>query len=317
MSQDQPNPYAQPGQPPQQPNPYAQPGQPNPYGQPTPPPQPNPYAQGGNPGYGYPPPQPNNPYGQPTPPPQQPGPYEAYPQQPPGMYPPPPMPPQPGGKRTGKTIGIAVGALVVVGAIVGGVLYFTGGSGSNSVADDGKHYKLTAPDTVAGDFTKDASESNDSPFSSSDKADFEKLGVKNPQDVSATYKSGAGLTTKQLHFGGIWGDIKDPEAVVDGMFKTMADKEKDGKLVGSPQKVSPSGLDNAVMKCQFIQANDASAPAAMKNAKMPMCIWGDHSTVGITLYVDASTMLAGKDTPIDQAADVAAKLHHDVRVEIK
>ncbi|MFD8377585.1 hypothetical protein ACFV2X_03215 [Streptomyces sp. NPDC059679] len=339
MSYNQPGPY---GQQPQQPGPYGQGGaagqpgygypqqppqqaggygQPNPYGQPQPPQQPGygqpPQAQ---PGYGY-PQQPADPYGQ-----QQygqpgmPGPYQ-------------PTPPPSGGNKKGLAIGI--GAVVVVAAVVGGFLVFNNkdddgkggggnkGGGKNVVADDGKRYKLITPATVAGEYTKDASKGGDT-LTESDKADFEKLGVSNPQSTGASYKAGEGMSQKVLSFNGLWGKIDNPQAVVDGAFaKISQEAEKDSsvgsggtaKLEGSPQAVTPAGLDDAVMKCQNVKFTGAAGTT--KSFTIPICMWGDKSTIGYVVVSDVSAALSGGGTSIDTAAEITAKVRKDVRVEIK
>ncbi|MFG3258016.1 hypothetical protein [Streptomyces sp. NPDC048172] len=319
MSDNQPGPYGQ------QPGPYGQqPQQPGPYGQQ----QPQYGGAQGQPGYGY-PQQGQQPGGyQQQPPPQQQGgygyPQQGQPQQPqqpygqpgqPGM----PMPPQGGGSSKGKTIGIIVGALVVVGAVIGGILFFTGGDddgGGGKVADDGKKYKLITPATVAGSYQKSPS-GGGSGFDSEAKSDFEEFGVKNLKDVNAAYKSGSGMSAKQLQFAGVYGDIDDPEKVLDAAFGKMAQEaSKEGgktKLEGSPEKVSPAGADDAVMKCQ--NASTEASPG--KTVKIPFCMWADHSTVGTVMSVDLAAAMTGKSAPISEAAETTAKVRKDTRVEIK
>ncbi|MGP3991125.1 hypothetical protein [Streptomyces sp. 3N207] len=338
MSNNQPGPY---GQQPGQPGPYGQ--QPGPYGQPPQQGGPSPYGGApGQPGYGY--PQQGAPQQPPGPPQQGYGyPQQGAPGQPPGPYgqPGPPMPPQGGGK--GKTIGIVVGALVVVAAVIGGVVLFTGGDddkggggggggkgGGSSVADDGKRYKLITPATVAGEFDKTPGSENRSSggFSESDKQKFEQFGVKDPKNVNAGYKSGTGVSTKQLNFGGVYGEIEDPEAVVNAALLMVAKEAKEdpntsgggkAELDGEPQEVKPSGLgDDAVMKCQKVKY---SAPpgdsSGIKGFTMPFCMWGDHSTVGFVVTASSADVLSGKSTPVSEAGETTAKVRKDVRVPIK
>ncbi|MCD9141734.1 hypothetical protein [Streptomyces albireticuli] len=330
MSHHQPGPHGGP-QPPQQP---PQPPSSNPYGQP---------AQPG-PGQGYPPPPA---YGAP----QQPGPYGAPPQPPnpygqpyggpgmPGQYP-PPIPPQGGGK--GKMIGIAAGAVVLVAAIVTGVVLVAGGGKSDDKDDkaDGKNsaspapsassaspapakrYKLVAPEVVLGDYKKDAGDSKGG-FDSKDLNTLRLLGVVNPQNVTGAYKSGEEKRAqKLLRFTGAWADdVRDPEAVVDGLFKDIADSaakdtDKDSKteFEGSPQRMSPAGLGDAVLKCQVSKWSKPGSPGS-KDLRMPLCIWADKSTVGTVFALDASLIVQGLDLGIEEAANRTAKLRQDVRVE--
>ncbi|MFI9718267.1 hypothetical protein ACIHFE_01230 [Streptomyces sp. NPDC052396] len=322
--------------------------QPGPYSQqppvpPQPPQQPNPYAQGGQPP--QPPQPPQAPYG---PPPEQPNPYGPYGQQPaapPAYYPPmPPQPQPPSGSHTGKAVAIGIGAVILVGAIIGGVVFLAGGkdSGSSAKSDKqdkhvsasggqatptatpssnsntgmgtGKRYKLTTPDTLAVEFHK-VNDRGAKDFDSGDKADFESMGVHNPDGTSADYQSGTDTATqKRLHFIGVWGEIKDPGKVVDNVLGSLQRRLGSGKgqLEGSPQQFTPGGLDDdAVVKCQYY-----NLPIASKNLKVPLCVWADHSTTGVTMLTEAAAVLAGQDAPLDHGADLTSKVRHDARVEI-
>jgi hypothetical protein len=223
-----------------------------------------------------------------------------------------------------------------VAAVVGGFLLFNnkdddkGGSGGNGgggdknvVANDGKRYKLTTPETVATEYTKDAS-SGSGGMTESDAKDFEEFGVTNAKPVSGKYKSGEGVSQKQLQLNGVWGEVKDPEAVVDGAFaKISQEAEKDSsvggggtaKLEGSPQKVTPAGLDDAVMKCQNVKFSGVTS--STKSFTIPLCMWADHSTVGYVVVSDVSAAISGGGMPIDTAAETTAKVRKDARVEIK
>ncbi|MGI5528126.1 hypothetical protein ACQEVX_12100 [Streptomyces syringium] len=297
--------------------------QPGPYG--TPPQQPDPY---GRPGYGY---------GEPPYQPQQPGGWG------PGMPPPypPPIPPQGGGK--GKAIVLAVGAVLLVGAIVGGIVLLTGsGREKNEKADGqasptapaspsptapatpaGKSYKLIAPETVAGEYKKDLSESGGG-FGSKELEDLKLLGITNPRSVTGAYKSGEDkLSQKLLRFTGAWGDeVRSPEVMVDGLFlsvtrATANEKNPDAKteFEGTPQRMSPAGLGadaGAVMKCQMSKWSNEGA----RTIRMPLCIWADKHTVGTVFAMDAALLASGQDLGLEEAANRTARLRQDVRVEI-
>ncbi|MFJ8094190.1 hypothetical protein [Streptomyces griseofuscus] len=334
MSNNQPGPY---GQPPQQPGPYGQPGQPGPYGQPQQPgpygqqPQGGPYGQPPQPGYGYPqqaPPQQPG-YGYPQQPgmPQQPGPYGQQPygqQQPYGGM---PQPPQPGGGK--KKTGLIIGSVVVVAAIVvGAVFLLGGGDGSSTVANDGAHKLITPATVINGTYTKqDGSEGSSDGLSDSDKSDFQKWGVQNPTEVSSSYETGTGLTKKGLSFSGVYGTIDNPEAVVDAMFakiktessKDQSDSTTKGKMLGSPETVHPAGFSNGVMKCQVAQIDNtdssSSSSGMPKSFKMPMCIWGDHSTVAFVSDYSVASLASGQSGSLDETAELATKLRNDVRVK--
>ncbi|MFD3657187.1 hypothetical protein [Streptomyces sp. NPDC058620] len=324
MSYNQPGPYG--GQQPQgQPGPYGQ--QPGPYGGQPPqgPPQ-------GQPGYGYPqqapqgvPPQQQPPQGYGYPQGQQPGPYGQQPPAPPyggqpaygGQMPMPPAAPR---KKTGLIIGGAVLAL----AVIAGGVYFMTSDGGGSVADDGKTYKLVTPETVLGGAYKKAPNQNDEQMSEKDLKEAEAWGVANAKNVSGSYTSGDTAAQKMLSFSGVYGNIEDPEKVVDAMFANMkAEAEKDtdsetkGELLGSPKAFTPTGFENGVLKCQESKITGAGGTGGTKPTTMPLCIWGDHSTVVYVLDLDMAAMMTGKSTSMGDAAANAAKLRNDVRVEVK
>ncbi|MEU7582503.1 hypothetical protein AB0B50_33530 [Streptomyces sp. NPDC041068] len=317
MSYNQPGPYG--GQQPQQPGPYGggQPQQqPGPYGQPP---------QQPPPGYGYPQQAPQQDgygqqggYSQP----QQPGPYG---QQQPGVPPQAPygqVPPPPSGGGKKKT-GLVIGAVAVVAALgVGAYFLFGGSSGSASVEDDGAH-KLVPPASV-GEYKKgdDSGSPDDGPLGSGDKKNAEEIGIKNPENVAASYESGEALKGKQMSFQGMYGEIDDPEKAVDDGFAKADENSKKGSgdnvgdseeiaLVGSPETVEPDGLDNAVMKCQTASFKEGS-----DETKLPICIWADHSTYGIVFGIDAAAMVkGGGGMATDDVASFAADLRKAARVK--
>ncbi|WFB09587.1 hypothetical protein LRS74_22960 [Streptomyces sp. LX-29] len=334
-----------------------QPQQPGPYGQGQPQ-QPNPYGQGGTagqPGYGYPqqPAGQPNPYNQPTqaagygfPQQPQPGPY-GQPQQPAPYGQPPqvPMPPQGGGNKN-KTIGLVVGALVVVGAIIGGVLMFTGGDddgkkgkkgkggqkvtvpgangGGGDVPVDSKKYKLQTPPVLVGEYKKDPTSGADDSIFSDSKSELSQLGVVTTDSTGAEYKAGEGLSAKQMQFSGVWGTVSDPNKVVDAMFAKMAEEAKKdpdlggggtAALDGSPQQINAPGLDaGAVLKCQNVKFTGAAGTSA--SFTIPFCIWGDSSTIGYVALSDAAAMTSGKTVTLEEAGATTAKVRSETRVAL-
>ncbi|MFE0043104.1 hypothetical protein [Streptomyces albireticuli] len=310
--------------------------QPGPYGQ-QPPQQPGPYGPGGapgQPGYGYPqqapPPyagQPQAPYGAPQPPygaPQQPGPYAQQPpygQQPgmPGQYP-PPVPPQGGGK--GKAIGITVGALVVVGALVGGAMYFMGGS-DGEVAP----YEIVLPQTLLdGKFTK-ASADNDKASSGTtakDEKTLKEMGVEGAQTAGAGYKNAEQQT---LLVNGTYGSIADPKKSVDvAIAKGEESQQKlaammKGKIenITPYTEFSPSGFDGAVMKCRTQRITN-NFGGITSSSESTACIWGDSSAIGIVQHqVSKGSSLPGSPAPTGNVmsakdlSEATAKIRNEVR----
>ncbi|MGW5850390.1 hypothetical protein ACWFQ8_20980 [Streptomyces sp. NPDC055254] len=303
MSYNQPGPY---GQQPQQPGPYGQqPQQPGPYGQQPPPP--GPYGQpAAQPGYGYP---------------QQPGvPPQGYPQQQPPAYGYPQQQPP----KKSKTGLVVLCSVLAVAVIAGGGWYFIGSGSSSAISADTKGYKLVAPEAV-DDFKKDPKH-KDPQFSEKDKKEAEGVGVKNPTQVGMTYQSGDPknpLAGKLLNFSGVYGELADPEKSVDAYFAlakleaTKGDSKTTVDLIGSPKTMKPAGFKGAVMKCQ--EAKFTSKDPSTKGPKeftLPICIWGDYSTLGTVTAMEMASMIAGKSGyTLEQTADFTAKLYNTSRVK--
>ncbi|GHF35676.1 hypothetical protein GCM10010218_16300 [Streptomyces mashuensis] len=314
--------------------------------------QPNPYGQGGapgQPGYGY-PQQPQAPYGAPQPPqapqapygappqqggwsaPQPPGPYgnPNIPQQPgmPGGYPPPP--PQGGGK--GKAIGITVAAVVAVGAVVAGAVFFLNG-GSDSVTTGGsgevKPYTIVLPDTLLeGKFTKaptPAGQQNQ-PKSIADAQEAKEMGIENGTSISGGYTNAEKQT---LGVGGAYGTVADPKKTVDAV---IAKDEKQRQSLNTKAKVevvtpwtdfSPSGFDGAVMKCRT-QKSTYSIGTMSSTAEVSSCIWGDKSAIGVIQHVVSKTsggFTGGAGGPTGnvmsakELSEATVKIRNEVRKE--
>lgn len=198
-----------------------------------------------------------------------------------------------------------------------------GGSGGGSdIADDGPH-KLTTPATVLGEYKK--AESDSGTMDAGDMKDAEQWGVKNAQDVSASYtaeNTENPLASKQLIFGGVYGTIDDPEKTVDAMFAHMKkESEKGGSdedvtFQGDPKEYKPESLDGAILKCQDAKVdNSDGGPNEPKSMTMTYCVWGDHSTLGFAMPMSYLDIAAGKKTDPAESAEITAKLRKEVRVK--
>ncbi|MFI9104284.1 hypothetical protein ACIGXA_27580 [Streptomyces fildesensis] len=256
---------------------YGQPQQPQqPYGQPQP-----------QPGYGGYPQQPQQPQQQGWP--QQQGYPQQQPQQPqqgwngqqPGQQPGyPPQPPR--GKS--KTVGVVIG-VVVLAAIGGGVYFATSGGGSGS----GGGYKIAFPEKIAdGKYTK-SSENIGTPETGKSDA-----GITDPTSVRGTYKS----DKETVSLSGGEGNVTDPKAAVDKILSSGLSKSG-----SEATEQHPAGFDGAVMKC------------AGGGSSMPYCVWGDDSTVMISMYINID--LSGTSTPPSAAdwANTTAKIRSEIRVK--
>ncbi|MEU9790857.1 hypothetical protein AB0E27_09515 [Streptomyces sparsogenes] len=290
-NQPPPGPYGTPPGTPPGPPPQ---GGPNPYGQGAP----GPYAQGGAPYAAPQPPQPGYGYG-----------YPQQPQMPPG-YPAgmPPAPPGGGGK--GKTTGLVIGAVVVVAAIVGGFALFGGGS-DDELMDDGKDYRLTVPSTVLGEYTSDSGDSTAQQLDSEDAAEF---GMTSGMGVKVEWATPN--DAKKIQMMGVYGTVPDPEKSVDAFFTNLKKKseavggeDSDALVVGSPERKSPAGLENAVMKCQAIRAKEEPSPDEPNT--LALCVWADYDTVALVAPQEGT-----RDLTLDESAQIATALRKEVRVEV-
>ncbi|MGY0062131.1 hypothetical protein ACWY4P_37295 [Streptomyces sp. LZ34] len=281
-------------------------------------PPPGPYGQssGAGPGQqGYEYPQaatPSSQPGYPSFPPHQNHPQQfAYP--PASVLPTPPAPPQVGDTKR-KNIGIAAGVLIVVGAIVGGLVLFGGDEDdTETVADDGKRYKLTAPDTVLGEYKSWGDAPQEHGLADGEMA---LLGISNGKSINNNWST-VDVTNpesdfdnaKSIVFTGFYGDVGDPEKSVDAYFDIMGRGAGLSELAGSKETRSPKGFKNGIMKCQYRKADaEPGQPGTT-----PLCIWGDHSTVAAVIPVDATK----EKLSLEEGARIAADLRKELRVEIK
>ncbi|GAA0678411.1 hypothetical protein GCM10010193_34850 [Kitasatospora atroaurantiaca] len=297
--QGQQYPQGQPQQPYGQPPQYGAPQQPAPpYGQP-----PQYGAPQQQPGYGYPQQQPPAPqFGQ------QPGfpqgqvppqaPYGA-----PGGYPPPPRK-----SNAGLVIGLVVGALVLVGgglaiyglagsddnthttnvstggATTGGSSSTSGGSGGGGGSTQGK-YKLSAPVSLPGGYTRKSNKDN--PGDPSEKGN----GYSSYDGgLLATYVKGAD-STDSITVGGSYGKIQDPNAII----------------TQSSAQITASGKMSWKTPLASVDAKDAKDPggkmscgvATTSGFDVPICIWANHSTAASVTFTHIS--LSGSSTQLSQS----------------
>lgn len=275
--------------------------------------EPGPYAPGGGPGFG--PPQPG--YG---PPQRKPyasqGPYA--PQSPHARHPHPAgspygMPPAPSkgaGKASGagRRVGIAVGGGVLPAAVVGGLVVLGGGEA---------RYELTTPARVAAVFDREGPGGSGPELSAADRRDLERLpGVVDPRPVAAEYSS---PDRRTLMPTGVWGRVDKPEQVADAVFLVVADSVtgQETTPVGSPETTTPEGFDDgAVMKCQKFRVPAPAGSRGPSSVRVPLCVWGDSSTVGAVLVVDPLASLTG-NAKLSDTAGTAARVRTDARVEIE
>ncbi|OMI40956.1 hypothetical protein [Streptomyces sparsogenes] len=251
---------------------------------------------------------PAGPYGQ-----NPPGSAPPLPPFPPPVPPAPPIPPQVGSSKR-KKAGIAIGALIVVGAVVGGfALFGEDGEASDTVVDDGKRYKLTAPDTVLSEYESWGDAPQEHTMAEGETA---LLGIGDGKRISNEWSTvdmsdpdSDFDNAKSIVFTGFYGSVDDPDKSVDAFFDVMRRSAVLSQPVGDKEKQSPKGFKNGIMKCQY-QKSDAE-PGQPDTT--PLCIWADHSTVASVVVVDATQ----DKLSLEKGAEIAAGLREEIRVEIK
>ncbi|UQX88640.1 hypothetical protein M6D93_01240 [Jatrophihabitans telluris] len=244
--------------------PYGQPsyGQP-PYGQPPydqPPSGQTPYGQ---PPYGQ-PPYGQTPYGQP--------PYGAYGQ--PGMNPVGGYPP-PKKRRTGLIVGLIVAAVVLVAAGIVGVVAAVNHH-SKAVASQ---HTLTVPDQ-AGAYTRltDATAQQVGDRVLQSVTSLDPQGVWQKPKVGVYAKNGA--STPQVFLLGL--NVADSPKLTREMGINSIDKESKQFLAGANlqnTKPYPAGKFGGVLDCGSLSSSGQT---------LSICVWMDHSTVGVIYDVQGS-----------------------------
>lgn len=193
------------------------------------------------------------------------------------------------------------------------------------MAADTKGYKLVPPPSV-DDFKQDP-KYQQKPFSDKDRKEAETAGIKNASQVGMEYLAGDPknpLSMKGLNFQGVFGQIADPEKAVDGYFAMAklkaAEDKKDAtaELIGSPKEINPAGFKGAVLKCQEMKVTfKDTASKGPKEMTLPICIWGDYSTLSVVSASDVASILAGRPGyTMEQTADLTAKLYKTARVKV-
>ncbi|MGC4944842.1 hypothetical protein ACLQ2N_01315 [Streptomyces sp. DT224] len=266
-----------------------------PYGPPQP--QPNPYAQ-------------QQPWGAPQGP--APQPWGA----------PPGGPGFPPARRTrpGVIAAVVVGALLVAGGVVFGVVQLgdkaddklpvsSGSSGSSGSGGSGgfpaAEYRLTVPKTLLeGEYTL---QEDTSATDGKDIEDTYDPTVRDPKAVVTQYASKDGGT---LIVSGMWGRIKKPEFSRDTILKGAAGTE--GMTVAVPaREFTPEGYGITVA-CEVVRSEDGGITSTL-----PMCAWGDDNTASFVAVVTAETALQDPDeVDLAEAARQAAQVRKEMRKPI-
>lgn len=223
-------------------------------------------------------------------------------------------PPPQAGKGGGKTVGVVVAGVLAIALAGGGAWYFLGGdSGGPALKDDGKDYELAVLRTVLGEYKLDNPGETDGEVSHDN---MNHVGVKRAHGISPVYRTKEGDDrSPSIDFEGVWGEVADPQRSLD---RVIADpgwitgwvgiSEHGAKAVGKPQRVTPEGLDNAVMKCQVFEEGG--------NDDKTVCVWADYSTIGVVEPKNDGAQGAEK-VSVEETAQIAADLRNEVRREVK
>ncbi|GHF67807.1 hypothetical protein GCM10010218_56640 [Streptomyces mashuensis] len=277
-------------------------------------------------------------------PPQHQPPYQqgpGYPTQP-GLPPPyggPPGPPY-GGPRRGRAVGITVGVVLLAGVLVaGGLLLLRDkedpkpgvipGPTAHSPSSGGpapslppeRRFRLTTPETlVQGRFVADPGQTDGGYFGDEDQSRLAGLGVADATKTARAYESAPAVTPLAvLRFSGMWGKVQDPANTVENVLRFVASSNSNASaspkpgFEGSAEKETPAGVDaDTVVKCQKWNTRKKSKDES-DEVRIPVCVWADHSTVGVVQYLDGNVAAYGYQPSLPQTADVLAQVYHDTR----
>ncbi|MEU5436072.1 hypothetical protein AB0G73_22205 [Streptomyces sp. NPDC020719] len=203
----------------------------------------------------------------------------------------------------------------LVAAATAGYLYGhrTSTSTAGSAPSPSGPYQLTAPQSVLGGaFIVDPDTTV--PASPTAVRDYADDGVTNPTPVSISYKSGSSASRESIQLDGAWGTISDPEQAIDRQFAAStrnptSNPTLHSELVGPRQTMHPTGLGDAVMKCQNFRLDVKQTPTIT-----PICIWADHYTLGqVTVYDPEALRHGGTGVSLGENADTAARIRNDAR----
>ncbi len=229
-----------------------------------------------------------------------------------GPPPPPPQQWQPP-KKQGKKAGVAIAVVVAIAALAVVGIYLTDLFGDKEKQVDSS-YQLVLPVTT-GDFRiAGAAE----PVTEFDQDRLDKAGISNPKGTTATYYAGISpeeaadlgdvsklgdreVTTMGVF--GLWGTVANPETAVDVLMRygiEQASKKSgiDMELVGEPEVTHPSGIEGAVMKCQY---------AEIAGVRLPVCAWADKATVGF-VTIQRQNARGPVEVPLHVAVDHTSAL---------
>jgi hypothetical protein len=221
--------------------------------------------------------------------------------------------PGPQRPRSGKKPLIAALAVVAAIAVVaGGLFFFVLGGDDGGVTDDGKDYSLTTPEAVQGvNLNPELTQQLGSQGEITDE-EAATLGVQPEGRATGMYAVLAPLEPGDnpgyAQYSGVYGTVEDPEAAVDTFFENGAGRlttENNAVLAGERTEVSPSGLDNAVMKCQMYQPHE---PEPYEAAQAPLCAWADYDTFGFVLVTKGEDVEEPEPLTMDRGAEFAAAL---------
>ncbi|WP_424887493.1 hypothetical protein [Streptomyces sp. XH2] len=227
---------------------------------------------------------------------------------------PPPIPDRRGGK--GKAIGITIGAVAVVGALIAGAVYFVGSSDNDTAA-----YRIELPETLlGGEYKKDkddADSAKSEDISAKDRAQMKSFGIEDADGDAAGYQSDK---RGSLEVVGMYGRIPDPEKTLDRM---AAGQEKAGAGNGKPplggktergtyKDYRPRGFDGIALKCK---ADTTSFSFGDKNTSMTLsqCLWADKGTIASVTSMPFGGEGDAKGISAEELAEITARIRQEVR----
>ncbi|WP_049567864.1 hypothetical protein [Streptomyces sp. SBT349] len=200
-------------------------------------------------------------------------------------------------------------AVVVALAVIGGGAFFLlSGDESSGPSDDGTVYTIALPDS-SGDFTRAPDQEGMDMPTAEEQAEIGLQNMEGESGMYANFDTNAEMPEPGgtvAIVGGMWGEVPDPEAGVDGLFGLAAEEARAGdsemELVGEPSDFSDG---DAYVKCQTARGTEPD-PTFGYVIEAPVCVWADYSTMGVTLFQQMPEFPADFDPNAEEMPEMSA-----------
>ncbi|MFC7306302.1 hypothetical protein ACFQVC_19020 [Streptomyces monticola] len=216
------------------------------------------------------------------------------------------MGPPPKKSRTGLIVTLSIVGFLILGAI--GTIAVTAASRGEGPSDSYPEakYRLTLPQgLLGGDYTlaKDLSGS-----ARGDDGTFDRSDAKNWKGVAAMYSAKGGAQAGGLTVSGMYGQIRNPEGMRNGMMRGGG-QGQNATVAVPAEEITPAGSDGLTVSCQVLTMDQGG-----NTTTVPMCAWADENTAAVVSEMTSATVTkAPEDIDLEQAAARALEVREQLR----